>query len=92
MCLSDYRWLCSIAAHITSSFHGFLFCVCQVEVLRLSNFMAILVDIRDYNNNNVSETTNSSLELGTYVYVGGVPATFGGPQFSSGGGIPVSTR
>ena len=70
----------------------------QVEVLRINQFMAIIVnDIKDYANNEVStNATISTLTINTPFYAGGVLATLAnGPPFRSnvGGtaGIPVST-
>ena len=63
-----------------------------MEVLRINDFLAVIVsDTKDYVNNQVYSTDASTLSVQTNIYLGGVPATLAtSAPFSTGGEIAVS--
>ena len=62
----------------------------QVEVLRINDFIAVIVqERRDYKNNNVGAASASTLSTSTRLYVGGIPPTLTGLPFT---GTPVCSH
>jgi len=64
---------------------------CQIEALRINDFLALIAtDRKDYRNNGVASTHSSRLKITTDFYIGGVPASFRGLPFTSQDDIAVS--
>ena len=66
-------------------------CVLQVEVLRIEDFMAIIInEVKDYANNGVPTMSTSTLRINSAMYAGGIPSRLEGVPFTPASGVPVS--